>query len=532
MRSFRLFLTALLLAASLPSAAQTAGRVLLAVGDVAASRGGRTISLATGTAIESGDQIRTGQASSVQIRFLDGAIVSLKPQTIFAVDEYRFDGQDDGAAKALFNLVAGGMRTVTGLIGKINQRNYAMRTPTATVGIRGSAFDGAVCSADNPCSSGGSPAPNGAYLRVWDKGIYHENSSGRHDWDRGDIVHIPDANSGGVRLLQVPEFLAHQLTERSRNAGRGGSDSTPRSGAATVAADGRSTESPPAPVVIPFVATETTTSSGTLSVLSGVGKATGFIATYTLAGGGFDVVQDCGNSPPCSSNEVTSSKFSGNQLQAYSGNSLATLNATGATLSNTQTVSLSDGSTLTVYRLSGPISGTTTSGSAFSNPGGFLVGTTDSSFAGLNAGLPTSGNFSFGVGAGNSGGLMVDAAGNTATVTMVGSFNAVSRSASFNLQGSFTNVSGFGAAAISASGGGTVLAGKTELSGASVSYSCTGSGCQFVSGSGNADVRFLTNGSRIPAMVANGGLFNATKNGASGNTVIFIGAAKCTTGVC
>ena len=535
MRPIRLLLTALVLAGAAHSAlAQSVGRVLMAVGDVAASRFGRTIALASGTAIESGDQIRTGSASGVQIRFADGSIVSLKPQSVFTVDDYRFAGQDDGNARAFFNLIAGGMRTVTGLIGKVNQRNFALRTPTATVGIRGSGWNTSVCTPSAPCAGGGSAqAPNGTYIWVWDKGVFSDNGGGRQDWDRGDVVYIADSNSPGVRLIQVPEFLASTLTERSRNAGKGDSDTAPTGAGQSAADDGRRTGPPPTPTPVVFVTTETRSSTGTIAVLGNASNVTGFIASYTLPGGSFNAVSSCnGRGGGCNSSEATQFQFQGNQLVSYSGAQQASVNVTGGTISNQQSLSLSDGSTLSVYRLSGSISGTTFSGSPFSNPGAFIVGASDSSLINMNAGLPTSGNFSFGSGAGNSGGLFMDAAGNLATGTMTGTYNAVSRMASFIATGNFANIAGFGPASISTTGGGIIPGGSNSLQGASLSFSCIGTGCQSTTGGGVADVRFIRSAVSIPAMVANGGLFNATRNAASGNTVIFTLGAKCMSGAC
>jgi hypothetical protein len=41
---------------------------------------------------------------------------------------------------ASFNLVKGGLRSVTGLLGKRNKEKFAMKTPSATIGIRGTTF--------------------------------------------------------------------------------------------------------------------------------------------------------------------------------------------------------------------------------------------------------------------------------------------------------------------------------------------------------------------------------------------------------
>jgi hypothetical protein len=282
-----------------------------------------------------------------------------------------------------------------------------------------------------------------------------------------------------------------------------------------------------APVPTQFVAAETRAAGGGVSVLPNV-AVTGFIVGYTLPGGAAEFLGDC-FSPPCGVKDVTNPQGSGTRLTGYSTTtSPATLNAAGATPANLQTLDVG-GYILGVYQLVGPLSGVSSGGIAYNNPGGYLVAfTNDPSTQGSFA-LPTTGSFSFGGGS-NSGGLMVDSAGNVATITLTGSFNAVSRGASFSASGTFANVSPtFGSANLSFGGSGTVPAGNNSVQGATISYTCTGTGCQSPSGSGLADIRFLHGAAGIKAMVANGGFSNATK---PGNTVIFIGTGKCVSGPC
>ena len=92
--------------------------------------------LAKGDDLDNGDTVRTAEGRA-QLRFTDGAYVSLQPRTEFAIREYRFDGKTDGAERGLFGLARGAMRTVTGLIGRVNRERYRVTTPTATIGIRG-----------------------------------------------------------------------------------------------------------------------------------------------------------------------------------------------------------------------------------------------------------------------------------------------------------------------------------------------------------------------------------------------------------
>jgi hypothetical protein len=91
-----------------------------------------------GAAVLGGDTIATGQGR-VQLRMIDGAYISLQPQSVLRLDEYSLAS----AAKeesGLLALLRGGLRTVTGLIGKTNRNKYRLITDTATIGIRGTEF--------------------------------------------------------------------------------------------------------------------------------------------------------------------------------------------------------------------------------------------------------------------------------------------------------------------------------------------------------------------------------------------------------
>ncbi len=121
-----------------------AARVDFAVGNVVAQRpDGRQQVLSRGAEIHSGDTIDTGSGRA-QLRFSDGAMVSLQPQTRFRVDTYEFKGQNDGSEKGFFTLLKGALRTISGAIGKADRKAYRMDTTVATIGIRGTEYSVAV----------------------------------------------------------------------------------------------------------------------------------------------------------------------------------------------------------------------------------------------------------------------------------------------------------------------------------------------------------------------------------------------------
>ncbi len=117
-----------------------AGRVEFAYGQVSIQDAdGAQKAVKKGTQVDSGDTITT-ERGRAQLRFTDGQFVSLAPKTTFNVEDYNYAGTEDGTEKSFFNLFRGGLRTITGAIGKRNRNAYRMKTPVATIGIRRSEY--------------------------------------------------------------------------------------------------------------------------------------------------------------------------------------------------------------------------------------------------------------------------------------------------------------------------------------------------------------------------------------------------------
>jgi hypothetical protein len=140
-RIFKPLPLALAMAVAFPLSvqAQDAARIEFTAGDVrAVAADGSSRALARGARVGSGDTIDTGSGRA-QMRFTDGALVSLQPQTQFRIDQYAFAGKPE-EDRGFFNLIKGGLRTITGLVGKANRSNYKLTTSVATIGIRGTEF--------------------------------------------------------------------------------------------------------------------------------------------------------------------------------------------------------------------------------------------------------------------------------------------------------------------------------------------------------------------------------------------------------
>jgi hypothetical protein len=135
-----ILLLALATAIPLPLLAAPAARVEFTIGNAQLTRpGGLTAPLTKGAEINSGDTVLTN-SGRVQLRFSDGAYVSLQPGSEFRIDDYRFDGRTDGTERGVFSLLKGGLRTITGLVGRTNRKAYQVNTSVATIGIRGTEY--------------------------------------------------------------------------------------------------------------------------------------------------------------------------------------------------------------------------------------------------------------------------------------------------------------------------------------------------------------------------------------------------------
>ncbi|MDH4189316.1 MAG: FecR family protein [Betaproteobacteria bacterium] len=311
----RLILAVLGAVLATPLGAQgQAGRVLVSIGDVVAQRGGQAVPLAAGSAVASGDTIRLGPASNAQVLMTDESIISLRERTVFRLDDYVYSGKIDGSEKSIFSLLAGGMRTVTGLIGRLHSRDkYELRTPTATIGIRGTHYTLLVC--NNDCGQtalgardgvvlaeaggvvsdagplaqisapGGGSIPNGTYGGVTDGRIGVLNNTGEHEFGAQEFFHVASLMSAPERLLAPPSFLYDRLSGRSRSKERGKErgETLAQGG---INADSRSGNLPPPALPSSFLVTEKRDANGATSLLPP--QRGGFAAgTYSGLGGLF-----------------------------------------------------------------------------------------------------------------------------------------------------------------------------------------------------------------------------------------------------
>ena len=134
------------LLAAPPAAAQNAaqdaiGAVTRVRGAALATQAGVSRPLAAGGAIFVADEITTRADTRLEMRLTDGTVVTLGDDTVIAVAAFAFDPAS-GRGNALLRVSAGVFRAVTGRLSKLSGNSFAVATPVATAGIRGTDFWG------------------------------------------------------------------------------------------------------------------------------------------------------------------------------------------------------------------------------------------------------------------------------------------------------------------------------------------------------------------------------------------------------
>ena len=151
--------------------------------------------------VNPGEVLTTQKDSYAQINFTDGSSMTMRPNTQMKLESFQFVQDKPQDDSAFFRLIKGGLRTVTGLVGKRgNQDAYRIGTTTATIGIRGSAGETLDCT--QGCDG---VVPGGDKA---DKGVYHNTLTGSYimTTEEGTVV-IGEGQFALHRKGQAPQIL-------------------------------------------------------------------------------------------------------------------------------------------------------------------------------------------------------------------------------------------------------------------------------------------------------------------------------------
>jgi hypothetical protein len=145
-------LLACLLAAANVIAQDSSGMVTASRGEVSVTSDGETRPLKRGDFIHEFDEIIASERSFAVLQFVDGAKVSLRPDSALIIERYHYSSGGEDAAT--LSLVTGGMRVVVGAIASGQPGNYKIRTPLALLSIQGTEGSLTLCD-DEICEQEG-----------------------------------------------------------------------------------------------------------------------------------------------------------------------------------------------------------------------------------------------------------------------------------------------------------------------------------------------------------------------------------------
>ena len=134
----RLLLTISLILFS-TSAYGAIGNVVKHKGNASVERSGEKSVLKKGSEIEFKDNVRTGRGD-IGITFVDDTNVAVSSHSSLIIDEFIYDPNSRTGSKLVMNIALGTVRYASGNIAKLSNQNVDIRTPTARIGVRGTAF--------------------------------------------------------------------------------------------------------------------------------------------------------------------------------------------------------------------------------------------------------------------------------------------------------------------------------------------------------------------------------------------------------
>ena len=265
------------------AAADVAGRLLFTRGDVHLLRPAQEPrSVGRGDSVDVGDSIQTGDKSNAQIRMSDGAMVALRADTLFKVEQQTYHKDAPGEGSQAAELLRGGMRAITGAIGHANPSAVSFRTPVATIGIRGTVIDVIYVPPEGlPGLPGVKP---GNYTLVLKGKVEVSNPAGSLTLAAGEIAYVPDASTPPILrpdLMWVfVQYAALTKSTTGEDASGDGSSGTGDTGAGTTSTNIGPDIGSVDNVLTEKAARQSGVTAGPLALIAATDYSSGYLSTF------------------------------------------------------------------------------------------------------------------------------------------------------------------------------------------------------------------------------------------------------------
>jgi len=186
--------------------AQSAASFIVAIGEVqVVDAAGQARAGERGGPLAPGDRVVTGASGLAQVRFSDGAMLSIRANSELKIEAHSFRGERDTLATTVLQLLRGGLRAITGAVARQNRSGYRVVTPTATIGVRGTDFEAFYVPAATPGVA--LPGEPGTYLRVTRGVAFLQTPQGSLDVQPQQTGFVPITAIAPQLLPQTPQFM-------------------------------------------------------------------------------------------------------------------------------------------------------------------------------------------------------------------------------------------------------------------------------------------------------------------------------------
>ena len=115
------------------------GSVVEQEGVTSVERQGEESNLEKGSDVEFMDTVKTGKGN-LGITFIDDTNVAVSSQSSLIIDDFVYDPNNADNSKLALKVAAGTVRYASGNVAKLAKQNVDIRTPTAKILVRGTAF--------------------------------------------------------------------------------------------------------------------------------------------------------------------------------------------------------------------------------------------------------------------------------------------------------------------------------------------------------------------------------------------------------
>ncbi|OAJ60093.1 hypothetical protein A6V36_25660 [Paraburkholderia ginsengiterrae] len=201
--------------------AQTAGTVTHLSGVLTVKHAdGSTAVLAINSSILQGDTLVTEANTYTRVKFVDNGEMVLRPSSQVIVKSYVFDVDHPEKDSVAIQLVNGGLRSATGLIGRRNHDAVSFETPIGAIGVRGTNFGAVFCQSDCgsvPTPRGNMPQ-NGLYVDVSQGAIVLTNPAGQQIYQTGQFGYVANLNTPPVVIPPTEGVPVTMPLSISKNA--------------------------------------------------------------------------------------------------------------------------------------------------------------------------------------------------------------------------------------------------------------------------------------------------------------------------